>query len=209
MSLPDDDNPEDNKSEENNSEDDCSEDEIPTTARTEQFSKLFCELEGRREDEQKQKIEEMNEIVDEMDEEEFESIFAKDLYNKMSKMIEEKTLSWGNTILLLKHVGYCNELKCLSCYDFDYTLLSERMKEMIIDENEKKKEEKNEKFLTDLCECYALLIYQFSCELLSIIVPCLLKAASKKEGNEETQKEVKMALLALSNIKQWDKKNCI
>eukprot|EP00770_Monocercomonoides_exilis_P016181 MONOS_16132.1-p1 / transcript=MONOS_16132.1 / gene=MONOS_16132 / organism=Monocercomonoides_exilis_PA203 / gene_product=unspecified product / transcript_product=unspecified product / location=Mono_scaffold01519:6045-7100(+) / protein_length=331 / sequence_SO=supercontig / SO=protein_coding / is_pseudo=false len=74
---------------------------------------------------------------------------------------------------------------------------------MIIEE-EKKKEEKNEKLLVDLCECYALLGENdiFS-EVLSIIVPCLLKVASKKEGNEETQKEVEMALPALSNVNAY------
>ncbi|KAH7818814.1 uncharacterized protein MONOS_8869 [Monocercomonoides exilis] len=80
------------------------------------------------------------------------------------------------------------------------------MKEMIIDEN-KKKEEMNEKILTDLCECYALLgeddIFD---EVLSIIVPCLLKVASKKDETEEAQKEVEMSLLALGNIGLWEMK---
>ncbi|KAH7831152.1 uncharacterized protein MONOS_18536 [Monocercomonoides exilis] len=78
---------------------------------------------------------------------------------------------------------------------------------MIIDENEKK-EEKNEKFLIDLCECYLLLhTFFLPNELLPICISCLLKAASSKEKNEETQKEVEMALLSLRKINSWDKAN--
>eukprot|EP00770_Monocercomonoides_exilis_P009609 MONOS_9561.1-p1 / transcript=MONOS_9561.1 / gene=MONOS_9561 / organism=Monocercomonoides_exilis_PA203 / gene_product=unspecified product / transcript_product=unspecified product / location=Mono_scaffold00399:36337-37387(+) / protein_length=330 / sequence_SO=supercontig / SO=protein_coding / is_pseudo=false len=76
------------------------------------------------------------------------------------------------------------------------------MKEMTIDENEKKKDEKH---LADLCECYALLNdKEFPEELIPICLPCLLKVASKKERNKETQKEVEMALLALGNIGFWE-----
>eukprot|EP00770_Monocercomonoides_exilis_P012550 MONOS_12493.1-p1 / transcript=MONOS_12493.1 / gene=MONOS_12493 / organism=Monocercomonoides_exilis_PA203 / gene_product=unspecified product / transcript_product=unspecified product / location=Mono_scaffold00695:7683-8740(-) / protein_length=333 / sequence_SO=supercontig / SO=protein_coding / is_pseudo=false len=73
---------------------------------------------------------------------------------------------------------------------------------MIIDENEKK-EGKDEKLMADLCECIFLISHLFLTlpkELYGICVPCLLKAALKKEENEETQKEVEMALLALSCI---------
>ncbi|KAH7832728.1 uncharacterized protein MONOS_15396 [Monocercomonoides exilis] len=71
---------------------------------------------------------------------------------------------------------------------------------MILEEK-KKKDEKNEKLQTDLCECYLLLNMWISSELLSICVPCLLKAASKKEESEDTRKEVEMALLALCNLR--------
>eukprot|EP00770_Monocercomonoides_exilis_P007766 MONOS_7727.1-p1 / transcript=MONOS_7727.1 / gene=MONOS_7727 / organism=Monocercomonoides_exilis_PA203 / gene_product=unspecified product / transcript_product=unspecified product / location=Mono_scaffold00271:73206-74285(+) / protein_length=312 / sequence_SO=supercontig / SO=protein_coding / is_pseudo=false len=74
---------------------------------------------------------------------------------------------------------------------------------MIINEEEKK-EEKNEKLLVGLCECYLLFYSRVpSSEFLSICVPCLLKAALKKEESEKAQKEVEMALLALSNIYMW------
>ncbi|KAH7818821.1 uncharacterized protein MONOS_8862 [Monocercomonoides exilis] len=74
---------------------------------------------------------------------------------------------------------------------------------MIVDENEKKKEEKNERLLVDLYEYYFLKLDYNICEdLVSICVPCLLKVTLNKEGNEETQKEVEMALLALSNIRE-------
>ncbi|KAH7817947.1 uncharacterized protein MONOS_13562 [Monocercomonoides exilis] len=74
-----------------------------------------------------------------------------------------------------------------------------RFERMLVDEN-KKNEEKNEKLLEDLCECYLLLNEGISSELSSKIVPCLLKVALKKEENEEIQKEVEIALLALNNI---------
>eukprot|EP00770_Monocercomonoides_exilis_P002805 MONOS_2787.1-p1 / transcript=MONOS_2787.1 / gene=MONOS_2787 / organism=Monocercomonoides_exilis_PA203 / gene_product=unspecified product / transcript_product=unspecified product / location=Mono_scaffold00060:3828-4299(+) / protein_length=111 / sequence_SO=supercontig / SO=protein_coding / is_pseudo=false len=70
----------------------------------------------------------------------------------------------------------------------------------MIFEEEEKKEEKDEKLLVDLCECNLLLGSIFSSKLISICVPCLLKVASDKEENEEAQKEVEMALLALNNI---------
>ncbi|KAH7825920.1 uncharacterized protein MONOS_9220 [Monocercomonoides exilis] len=63
------------------------------------------------------------------------------------------------------------------------------------------KKEKDGKLLIDLCECYISLSNDFSSECLSICVPCLLKVASNKERHEETQKEVEMALLALSNVR--------
>ncbi|KAH7822914.1 uncharacterized protein MONOS_8526 [Monocercomonoides exilis] len=170
------------------------------TTRTERFSKLFDELERCREGEQMQKIEEMNGLIDEMNKEDIKTVFTRKLFNKIYKMIEERTLSWGNAILLLKNAGYCKKLKYFYDYEFSTSLLSDRFQKMIIKEEEKK-EEKNERLLVDLCECFALLNFYFiSDDLRFIIVPCLLKAASKKEGNEETQKEVEMALLALSNI---------
>eukprot|EP00770_Monocercomonoides_exilis_P013111 MONOS_13055.1-p1 / transcript=MONOS_13055.1 / gene=MONOS_13055 / organism=Monocercomonoides_exilis_PA203 / gene_product=unspecified product / transcript_product=unspecified product / location=Mono_scaffold00772:16133-17180(-) / protein_length=329 / sequence_SO=supercontig / SO=protein_coding / is_pseudo=false len=70
---------------------------------------------------------------------------------------------------------------------------------MIIDENKKKKE-KNEVRYLDLCECYFLLNKLFSSELLSICIPGLLKVALNKEKSEETQKEVELALLAMGVI---------
>eukprot|EP00770_Monocercomonoides_exilis_P003764 MONOS_3745.1-p1 / transcript=MONOS_3745.1 / gene=MONOS_3745 / organism=Monocercomonoides_exilis_PA203 / gene_product=unspecified product / transcript_product=unspecified product / location=Mono_scaffold00091:51679-52726(+) / protein_length=329 / sequence_SO=supercontig / SO=protein_coding / is_pseudo=false len=74
---------------------------------------------------------------------------------------------------------------------------------MIVEE-EKKKEGKNEKLLADLCECFVLLNqFCISKELLSIVLPCLLKVGLDKDESEETQKEVEMAFLALSNINEY------
>ncbi|KAH7823182.1 uncharacterized protein MONOS_17621 [Monocercomonoides exilis] len=68
----------------------------------------------------------------------------------------------------------------------------------MIDDEEKKKEKRNENLLTELCESNVLLNVGASSQLISVCVPCLLKAALKKEENEEAQKEKEMAFLALS-----------
>ncbi|KAH7828561.1 uncharacterized protein MONOS_4956 [Monocercomonoides exilis] len=47
---------------------------------------------------------------------------------------------------------------------------------------------------------FTIEINRVNSELILICVPCLLKAASVKEEDEETQKEVEIALLALGNI---------
>ncbi|KAH7818808.1 uncharacterized protein MONOS_17981 [Monocercomonoides exilis] len=148
----------------------------------------------------------MNGLIDEMNGKEFESIFTIDLFNKIHQMIEKKTLPLENALMLLKHIGYCKELKIICLESFDDSLLSESMNKMIIDENEKKKEEMNEKRLIDLCECYLLLSRWPSSKMDSIYVPCLLKVALKKDETEEAQKEVEMALLALGNIGLWEMK---
>eukprot|EP00770_Monocercomonoides_exilis_P013368 MONOS_13315.1-p1 / transcript=MONOS_13315.1 / gene=MONOS_13315 / organism=Monocercomonoides_exilis_PA203 / gene_product=unspecified product / transcript_product=unspecified product / location=Mono_scaffold00807:16495-17944(-) / protein_length=442 / sequence_SO=supercontig / SO=protein_coding / is_pseudo=false len=169
----------------------------------EKFAKLLCELEHCSTDEQRQKIEEMNEQMEEMGEEEFKSVFTTELFDSLNKMIEEKTLSWRNAILLVKHVGYCQTLKCFYDFAFKDSFLSNRFQEMIIEEK-MMIEEKDEKLLVDLCECYLLLNGWPSSEMSSIIVPCLLKVALKREENEESQKEVEMALLALGNIEFYN-----
>ncbi|KAH7823028.1 uncharacterized protein MONOS_17613 [Monocercomonoides exilis] len=84
----------------------------------------------------------------------------------------------------------------------EFSLLKSRLNEMIIEEEEKK-EEKDERLLADLCECYLLLSSMFSNKLRSICVSCLLKVALNKEENEETQKEVEIAFMALSYISQY------
>ncbi|KAH7832763.1 uncharacterized protein MONOS_6920 [Monocercomonoides exilis] len=75
----------------------------------------------------------------------------------------------------------------------------------MIAEEEKKKEGKSMKLLTDLYECYLLLSNQFDSELTLICVSCLLKVASNKDKNEETKEEVEMALLALRRIDTFHK----
>ncbi|KAH7815287.1 uncharacterized protein MONOS_18699 [Monocercomonoides exilis] len=169
------------------------------TDNTKKFSKLFSELDHCTDVKQKQIIEEMNGIIDEMDKEEFTSAFTKGFFHETDKMIKDKQLSLENVILMLKHMGYCKEMKKIWNNDFQRCSLSKRIEKMIVDENKKKKG-KNEKLLADLCESYLFLNSRFSKELLAIIVRCLLKATLKKEENEETQKEVEIALLALSNI---------
>ncbi|KAH7819116.1 uncharacterized protein MONOS_13695 [Monocercomonoides exilis] len=72
---------------------------------TEKFTELFSELEDCSEEELKQKIVEMNEMMELMDKEEFKSVFTIELFDKMHKMIEEEKISLENSIVLLKCVG--------------------------------------------------------------------------------------------------------
>ncbi|KAH7822231.1 uncharacterized protein MONOS_13838 [Monocercomonoides exilis] len=176
-----------------------SNDDVQEQSLADKFLKLFSELEECTEEGQKQKILELNKLIDEMNNEEFRYVFTKELFNKIDQMIEEDKLTMGNAILLLKHMGYCNALLNIKYFGFLYSSLKRRFREMIDDE-EKKKEKRNEKLLTELCECYLLLNIGASSQLISVCVPCLLKAALKKDENEEAQKEVEMALLALSCI---------
>ncbi|KAH7820325.1 uncharacterized protein MONOS_18652 [Monocercomonoides exilis] len=168
-----------------------------------EYAELVVELEHCTEREQKRKIEEMNEVMDEMNKEELESVLTEELFNKFEKMIEEKKISLENVDMLLKHVGYCKKMKNMWVDCINESLLNKRFEKMIIDENEKK-EGKNESLLVDLCECSLLLNNVFNSELKFICVPCLLKVVLKKEENEETQIEVEMALLALSCIELYD-----
>ncbi|KAH7819105.1 uncharacterized protein MONOS_2072 [Monocercomonoides exilis] len=166
------------------------------------FRELFAELEQCDEEYQRLKIEDMREIIDGMDEDEIRSIFTEEIFNKISKMIKEKKLSMENAIVLLKHVGYHSDIKNVWVYSFERSSLNKRIEKLMIDENEKK-DEKNGKLLINLCECHLLLANGFSSELLSICASCLLKVALNKEENEETKKEVEMALLALKNLGMW------
>ncbi|KAH7825711.1 uncharacterized protein MONOS_17422 [Monocercomonoides exilis] len=167
---------------------------------TKKFNELFSELEHFDKEEQKHTILEMNGLVEGMAREEFKAVFAIDLFDRTNNMIKEKKLSMENSILILKNIGYHRMLINLISFSFLCSSLKHRFEKMIVDEG-KKKEGKNEKLLIDLCECYLLLDGKFSSELILICIPCLLKVALRKEENEEAQKEVEMALLALSNIK--------
>ncbi|KAH7831129.1 uncharacterized protein MONOS_15712 [Monocercomonoides exilis] len=144
----------------------------------------------------------MNETTEYMNEKEFKSIFMGKLFNKIDKMIGEKNLPMENAILEMKSAGRCKALKRILLCGFEKISLGERIEKMIVEENLKKKEEKNEKFLVDLCECYISLRTGFPPELLLICVPCLLKAASDKEETEEIHKDVEMALFALCCIEE-------
>ncbi|KAH7829063.1 uncharacterized protein MONOS_18574 [Monocercomonoides exilis] len=170
------------------------------TDSTKKFNKLFFGIEDCDEDEQRKKIEEMNGLMEEMKQKELETILIEKLFNKISIKIEEKKMSMENAILLLKHVGYYKALKKISKLNFNGTSLDYIFVRMILNKATKN-EEKNEKLLIDLCKCFALLKDGvISPELLSICVPCLLKNALMKDKREETQKEVEIALLGLSDM---------
>ncbi|KAH7820012.1 uncharacterized protein MONOS_15170 [Monocercomonoides exilis] len=175
---------------------------ILAVIQTEKFSKLLHELENCNEDEQKQKIEEMNEIIDGMNKDEFETVFTEELFDNIHQMIEEKKLSVENVIGLLKRIGYCCLMKKGCFQGFPLSYLRKGFEKMISDENEKK-DGKNEMLYADLCLCYLSLRNNCWTELLTICMQCLLKVALKKEESEEVQKEVEMALLALSDIEYY------
>ncbi|KAH7822732.1 uncharacterized protein MONOS_17640 [Monocercomonoides exilis] len=165
----------------------------------EKFTELFSELENCSEMEQKQKIEEMNELMNEMNKVEICSVFTNGQLDRLNKMIEERKISLENAIPLLKHMGYCKAMKDFLGTSLCKSSLQERFEKMIVEEKKKK----NEKLLVDLCECYISLYESLREALFSICVPCLLKVALNKEESEENQKEVEMALLAMSNIKAY------
>ncbi|KAH7823800.1 uncharacterized protein MONOS_17585 [Monocercomonoides exilis] len=164
------------------------------------FSKMLQELEHYSENEQKEKIEEMNGLVEEMDEEMLDSVVTEELFDNMHKMIKEEKFSMENLVFLLKCIGCCNSMNGRGFLVFERSALNKWMIEMIIDENEKNTEEKNEKLLVDLCECYLVLLYDLPSEFYSIFFPCLLNVASNKDEDKKTQKEVEMALFALCCI---------
>ncbi|KAH7818542.1 uncharacterized protein MONOS_3781 [Monocercomonoides exilis] len=150
-------------------------------------------------------IEEMIVLTEKAEVEREEPILTDEFFKEMDKMVEENTMPMENALLLLKHMGYYKMLTELCCNGFCYSFLQKRVERMI-DEEEKKKEEKNEQLLIDLCESYLLLFDIIISEKMIILcVPFLLKVVLKKEENEETQKEVEMALLALSNISKFNK----
>ncbi|KAH7821387.1 uncharacterized protein MONOS_8165 [Monocercomonoides exilis] len=168
------------------------------------FLEKFSQLEQFTEAVQKRKIEEIIEVIEELNNNELESIFNEEMFNKIEKMIGEKKMSMENASLLLKHVGCCKVLKLVFFDEFEESSLNERFEKMINEEEMKEEEKRNEKLLIDLCECYISLNYLHSPEIISICVPCLLKVAMRKEENEEIQKEVEMALLALSCFDEFN-----
>ncbi|KAH7829139.1 uncharacterized protein MONOS_10638 [Monocercomonoides exilis] len=174
-------------------------DKFKKKSSNEHFSEFLRELGRCDENAQRQKILEMNEIIDEMEEEEFKSVFTKKWFNKMDEMIKEGEVKIENAFYLLEHLGYCIVLNDMWALGFGYSSLNKRFEKMIINENEKK-EDKDEKLLADLCKSYGCISTFFSKELISIIVPCLLKDALNKEEKEESKKDVEIVLLALCHI---------
>ncbi|KAH7815775.1 uncharacterized protein MONOS_18694 [Monocercomonoides exilis] len=155
---------------------------------------------------QKRIIEDLNLLIEGMNKEEFNFVCTEKLFIKISKMIVEKKIQVEKAILVLKHMGYLKMLKSISGLRNGACILCARF-EIMIEKEEKKKKEKDEKLLLDLYECCLLLEDGIVSKLLQVCVPCLRKAASNREENEEVQKEVEMALLALSNIKYDEVRN--
>eukprot|EP00770_Monocercomonoides_exilis_P003575 MONOS_3556.1-p1 / transcript=MONOS_3556.1 / gene=MONOS_3556 / organism=Monocercomonoides_exilis_PA203 / gene_product=unspecified product / transcript_product=unspecified product / location=Mono_scaffold00084:92828-94176(+) / protein_length=423 / sequence_SO=supercontig / SO=protein_coding / is_pseudo=false len=166
---------------------------------------MFSKLEDCCESEQKKIIEEMNMAMEEMNKTEFETIYTKEMLMKITELFEEKKISMRNAIWMLKPMGHHKALLSILNAGNSLYYPSLRFKRAIVQENEKK-EEKNENFLADLCECYLLMEDGLiTREMLTIASVCLLKVALKKEEDEETQKEVETALLGLCKINFYDR----
>eukprot|EP00770_Monocercomonoides_exilis_P012350 MONOS_12294.1-p1 / transcript=MONOS_12294.1 / gene=MONOS_12294 / organism=Monocercomonoides_exilis_PA203 / gene_product=unspecified product / transcript_product=unspecified product / location=Mono_scaffold00671:29332-30863(-) / protein_length=423 / sequence_SO=supercontig / SO=protein_coding / is_pseudo=false len=121
-------------------------DERKKKSSNEHFSEFLRELGRCDENAQRQKILEMNEIIDEMEEEEFESVFTKEMFDEMDVIIKVEKLSMRNVIFLLKQIGHCYELKNVWNRCFEKSLLCKRFEKMIINEKEKT-EDKDERLL--------------------------------------------------------------
>ncbi|KAH7819340.1 uncharacterized protein MONOS_12007 [Monocercomonoides exilis] len=148
-------------------------------------------------------MDEMTGMIEEMSGQEQCSILGTEFFNELLKMLDEKTLLLEDVVLLLKQWGFRRTLKC-NCNLSDISNSLCKKFDALIIEEEEKKEEKNEKHLVELYECYLILQGYFNSrgESISAILSGLLKVALSKEENEETQKEVEMALLALSCIRE-------
>ncbi|KAH7828863.1 uncharacterized protein MONOS_17230 [Monocercomonoides exilis] len=163
------------------------------------FFKLFSELEHCTERVQKQKVLEMNGIMFQLHDDDLKSIFTVELFTGIFNMLKDKKKSFLNALLLLKYVGFWKVMKGISL-DFTNKSLLKELKKMIIKEKDMK-EKRNEKLLTDLCECIMMIFYQsLTGELHALSVSLLLKVALKKGNDKKTREEVEMALLALNGI---------
>ncbi|KAH7829809.1 uncharacterized protein MONOS_3352 [Monocercomonoides exilis] len=172
---------------------------VQPTSSTKKFFKLFAQMKNCFAADQKRIIKEMSGLMKDMNEEEFTTVFSKELFDGTDRMMKNKILPFENATLLLKHIGYRKTLNKLWSNSFERSSLSKTLKEMIVAE-EKKKEEKNEDLLANMCECYLYLLITYPPKLLPVCVPCLLKAAMRKEESEVVRRDVEAALLALSII---------
>ncbi|KAH7821038.1 uncharacterized protein MONOS_17784 [Monocercomonoides exilis] len=166
------------------------------------FIELASTLSKLNESEQKQKIIEMNGMIDEMNKNDLDSVMSVELFRDINELINDEKMTVENAALLFGHIGYRKSLFSLTKKNFDRTSLIDSFGGMILKEKRRRRR-KNEKLLADLCECYlSLLDERFVCsnDIFPISIPCLLKVALNKEKSEEAQKKVEMALLALSNI---------
>ncbi|KAH7818420.1 uncharacterized protein MONOS_8791 [Monocercomonoides exilis] len=158
----------------------------------ERFSKLISMFNICSEAQQMVSIKELNTMMEKMEKTEFNDALTVELFNKINGMIGGNKIIPNEAIILIKQIGYWKAMKIISNCNFKSSLLSKRF-ELIISK------EKNEKLLADLCECYLLLYDSYiNEEMNSTCLPCLLKVASDKEESPEAQKEVELALLALS-----------
>ncbi|KAH7832512.1 uncharacterized protein MONOS_2707 [Monocercomonoides exilis] len=167
----------------------------------EQVFEMFPDLDFAEEDRRLLK-EEMNGMLNDMDKEELKQFFSKEEFDENYKLIELNKYPFEKALMLLKHIGHKNAKKPTKRQFFTNAFLKKRFGRVILEEG-KKKEEKDEKLLIDLCECCLFWCERFDPTidgLLVICVPCLLKVALNKEESKEAQKEIEYALLALSGF---------
>ncbi|KAH7818538.1 uncharacterized protein MONOS_18673 [Monocercomonoides exilis] len=150
--------------------------------------------------ERKAKVEEMITLIIKMNGNELCSILDSDILNRINLMIETKNLSLENAISLIKQIGYCKVMKDIYNSSFCFSSLSEKFESLILMEL-KKKEERREKLLIDLCECCFMLFeneIKMRDELIPVCASCLMKVALCNDKSEGKQKETEIDLLALS-----------
>ncbi|KAH7829517.1 uncharacterized protein MONOS_18564 [Monocercomonoides exilis] len=165
----------------------------------ETFSQL-CQCDN---DEQKQKIELLDKVMDKMDEKELEASISTEVYDKINDMINGKSFSEENIILLLKHLGYWKNFYTIITHNFNASRLSKTLWNLMIPEIGKF--EVNQKHI-DFCECFLILTDSFYHDMegfYEIFMPRILKIALEKKESMEKQKEVEIALLALNKIGQY------
>ncbi|KAH7821084.1 uncharacterized protein MONOS_11455 [Monocercomonoides exilis] len=166
------------------------------------FISFGIKLPKLNEAEQKQKIMEMNGMIDEMNKNDLDYVMSVTLFGDINELINHDKMTAENATLFFRNMGYFKLLFLITDESFDVSSLGDIFRRMIFKEK-RRKEEKNEKLLIDLIECFLSMTMEsetFPKDVYSYCVSSLLNVAQIKEENEEAQKEVEMALLALSNI---------
>eukprot|EP00770_Monocercomonoides_exilis_P012794 MONOS_12738.1-p1 / transcript=MONOS_12738.1 / gene=MONOS_12738 / organism=Monocercomonoides_exilis_PA203 / gene_product=unspecified product / transcript_product=unspecified product / location=Mono_scaffold00727:1869-3451(-) / protein_length=381 / sequence_SO=supercontig / SO=protein_coding / is_pseudo=false len=171
-----------------------------------ELKKLFSELKQYKGDEQRQKIQEIYSFLVHNDYEVSKSATTGTTFEEIDEEMGKNNLCLENSIILLKGIGFCKLLKGVHFLGFIDCPLHDRFEKLLLEE-ENKKEEKNEKLMIGLCECFLALFenqHRVSKDTVNICICCVMKVAMRKEEDEKTQKEVEMALLALGNVRYFE-----
>ncbi|KAH7822671.1 uncharacterized protein MONOS_10738 [Monocercomonoides exilis] len=166
------------------------------------FYETLSQLNSCNAVEQAMKIEDVKGMLFKMNENELFSILSKDAFNELCKMMVEEKISVENAVMLLRHMGYRKSLSESWTKCFNRSMLCKYVERMIVEEEEGKDEWKKN-LAIGLCECFLFLFDWRRCmpkKVLHKSVTLLLNFASNKEEIVNCQKDVEMALLALSCI---------
>ncbi|KAH7826713.1 uncharacterized protein MONOS_10554 [Monocercomonoides exilis] len=157
--------------------------------------------------EQRSRMDEIDHLIEEMDESEFESVASVEFQNEVEKLIEEEKTSFENGVRLLQHVGFWKLVRGAWNDCGVSKWLQKRVEKMMMEEREKKVGEQNEKLLIDLFECY-LGYYGVSAnapgDLTSVCVGRILKDAIAKAAKEGKEKDVEMCLVTVSGVGKFN-----